>query len=41
MGVVGGLPNRPRLKRTVDQTVSKASVESSCGTKPILLRAAR
>jgi len=26
---------------TVAQTVSKASVESSCGTRPILARAAR
>ena len=36
-----GLPNRPRLKRTVAQTVSKASVVSSCGTSPISERAAR
>ena len=31
----GGLPNRPRLKLTVAHTVSKASVVSSCGTRPI------
>ncbi len=37
----GGLPNRPRLKRTVASTVSNASVLSSCGTSPICLRAAR
>jgi hypothetical protein len=37
----GGLPNRPRLNFTVSQTVSKASVEISCGTRPILARAAR
>jgi hypothetical protein len=37
----GGLPNRPRLKDTVAQTVSKASVVSSCGTSPIIPRAAR
>ncbi len=36
-----GLPNRPRLKLTVAQTVSKASVVSSCGTSPISRRAAR
>jgi hypothetical protein len=35
------LPNSPRLKLTVAQTVSKASVVSSCGTSPILARAAR
>ena len=33
---VGRLPNRPRLKLTVAQHVSKASVCSSCGTRPIL-----
>ena len=32
----GGLPNRPRLKVTVAHTVSKASVVSSCGTRPIM-----
>ena len=37
----GGLPNRPRLKLTVAHTVSKASVVSSCGTRPIMARAAR
>jgi hypothetical protein len=37
----GGLPNRPRLNRTVAQTLSNASVASSCGTRPILERAAR
>ena len=36
-----GLPNRPRLKVTVASTVSKASVVSSCGTRPIFIRAAR
>ena len=36
-----GLPNRPRLKLTVAHTLSKASVVSSCGTKPIFCRAAR
>jgi hypothetical protein len=35
------LPNRPRLNVTVAQTVSKASVVSSCGTRPISERAAR
>ena len=35
----GGLPNRPRLKLTVFQTVSKVSVVSSCGTRPIIERA--
>jgi hypothetical protein len=37
----GGLPNRPRLKLTVAQTLSKASVDSSWGTRPIFWRAAR
>ena len=37
----GALPNRPRLKLTVFHTLSKASVLSSCGTRPIRLRAAR
>ena len=37
----GGLPNRPRLKLTVFHTDSKASVEISCGTRPMALRAAR
>ena len=36
-----GLPNRPRLNIVVSQTVSNASVESSCGTSPIRSRAAR
>ena len=35
------LPNRPRLKLTVAQTVSNASVDSSCGTRPISERASR
>ena len=36
---LGALPNRPRLKVTAwwPSTVSKASVVSSCGTRPILL----
>ena len=33
--------NKPRLKLTVAHTVSKASVCSSCGTSPIMDRAAR
>ena len=36
-----GLPNRPRLKLTVAHTVSKESVCNSCGTRPIIERAAR
>ena len=36
-----GRPIRPRLKVTVAHTVSKASVVSSWGTRPILRRAAR
>ncbi len=36
-----GLPNRPRLKLTVFQTVSNASVVSSCGTNPIMARTMR
>ena len=36
-----GLPNRPRLKLTVAHTVSKMSMVSSCGTRPIIARAAR
>ena len=36
-----GMPNRPRLKQTVAQTNSNASVCSSCGTSPIKVRAAR
>ena len=36
-----GLPNRPRLKLSVFHTVSNMSVVSSCGTSPILARAAR
>ena len=35
------LPNSPREKETVAQTLSKASVVSSCGTRPIIERAAR
>ena len=38
---LAGLPNNPRLKLTVAQTLSKASVLSSCGTRPIIERAAR
>jgi hypothetical protein len=34
-GPGSGLPNRPRLKETVAHTVSKASVVSSCGTRPM------
>jgi hypothetical protein len=37
----GRLPNSPRLKLTVAQTVSNASVVSSCGTRPMSERAAR
>ena len=37
----GARPNRPRLNVTVAHTVSNASVVNSCGTKPILVRAAR
>ena len=37
----GAFPKSPRLNLTVAQTLSKASVCSSCGTSPILLRAAR
>ena len=37
----GGRPNRPRLNDTVAQTLSNASVVSSCGTRPISARAAR
>src|SRR5207248_2423872 len=36
-----GLPNRPREKLTVRQTLSKASVVSSWGTRPIRSRAWR
>jgi len=36
-----GLPNRPRLNTAVDHGVSQASVCSSCGTSPIMLRVAR
>ena len=36
-----GLPNKPRLNETVSHTDSKASVVSSCGTRPIIERAAR
>ena len=35
------LPNRPRLRVTAAQTVENASVVSSCGTRPIMARAAR
>jgi hypothetical protein len=38
---LAGLLNKPRLKLTVAQTVSKASVVNSCGTRPISERAAR
>ena len=37
----GARPNRPRLNDTVAHTVSNASVLNSCGTRPILVRAAR
>ena len=37
----GDLPHSPRLKLTVAHTVSKASVVSSCGTRPIIARAGR
>ena len=37
----GTLPNRPREKRTAAQTLSNASVDSSCGTSPIFERAQR
>ncbi len=36
-----GLPNKPRLNDTVPHTDSKASVVNSCGTRPIIERAAR
>ena len=36
-----GLPNRPREKLTVFHTVSKASVVSSWGTRPMRARASR
>ena len=39
--ILGGRVEGPRLKATVDVTVSKASVESSWGTRPISARAAR
>ncbi len=35
------LPNSPRLKLTVDSTLSNASVVNSCGTSPMRLRAWR
>ena len=35
------LPNKPREKRTVLMTFSNGSSATSCGTKPIKLRAAR
>ena len=35
------MPNRPRLKLTVPHTDSKASVVSSCGTRPMSERVAR
>ena len=38
---LAGLPNSPRLNDTVFHTLSKASVEISCGTSPILARALR
>ena len=37
----GGLPNSPRLKLAVFQTVSKVSTGSSCGTSPIIDRVTR
>ncbi len=40
-GLFGALPNRPRLRVTVAHTVSKASVVSSCGTRPMAERALR
>jgi hypothetical protein len=36
-----GLPNSPRLKVRVFHTVSNMSVVSSCGTRPMVARAAR
>ena len=38
---LGPLPNKPRLKETVPHTDSNASVVNSCGTRPIIDRAAR
>ncbi len=38
---LAGRPNSPRLKVTVAHTVSKASVVSSWGTRPIRARTAR
>ena len=38
---LGGSPNSPRLKLTVAHTLSKASVVSSCGTRPIFERVCR
>ena len=38
---LGGLPNSPRLKRQVFQTVSNDSEGSSCGTRPIICRVRR
>jgi hypothetical protein len=40
-GRIAGLPNKPRLNETVAHTDSKASVVNSCGTRPIIERAAR
>ena len=37
----GRLPNRPRLNEAVVHTETKASVVSSCGTRPIIDRVAR
>ena len=37
----GALPNRPRLNETAFHTVSKTSVVSSCGTRPIIARTRR
>jgi hypothetical protein len=41
MAGLRGLPNSPREKVSVFHTVSNMSVVSSCGTSPILARAAR
>ena len=38
---LAALPNSPRLKLTVFQTVSNMSVDNSCGTSPIIDRTAR
>tara|TARA_B100000674_G_scaffold477395_1_gene472960 strand:- start:128655 stop:128951 length:297 start_codon:yes stop_codon:yes gene_type:complete len=36
-----GFPYRPRLNDTALHTLSNASVDNSCGTRPIMERAAR